>query len=100
MRLVVLVLLAAALLAGLMLGRGGELADVSLGGLVTTGPGASAIDPRSLALGLVLGIMGRSLVRIPWLQLPRLLVSWLLDQRNFFGRVALCGLFGAVLIFY
>lgn len=98
MRFVVLVLLVAALLSGLLLGRGGELADVSLGGLVAKGPGG--IDPRSLALGVVLGIIARSLVRIPWLQLPRLFLAWLLDQRNFFGRVALCGLFGAVLIFY
>ena len=98
MRFVVLGLLLAALLAGLLSGRGGDLADVSLGSLVAKGPGG--IDPRSLALGFVLGIIGRSLVRVPWLQLPRLFFTWLFDQRNFFGRVALCCVFGAVLIFY
>lgn len=98
MRFIILALLVAALLAGLLSGRGSDLADVSLGSLVAKSPGG--IDPRSLALGFVLGMIGRSLIRVPWLQLPRLFVSWLLDQRNFFGRVALCCVFGAVLIFY
>lgn len=52
--------------------------------------GAAGFDFRSLLLGLVLGLFLANLARVPWAELPRRVITWLLGhERNFFyGSVA------------
>lgn len=81
-----------------VVGRGGQPGELEAG-LGMAGPGF-AIDPRSLLLGLTLGLVLATLARISWAELPRRIVLWLLaNERNFY-RMGWAALLIGVLLFY
>lgn len=60
----------------------------------------SAFDLRSMLVGLCLGILLSNLARVPWLELPRRAVVWVLDHERNLYRAAIALLLIGILIYY
>jgi hypothetical protein len=79
----------------LMLGSGTNI------NAVQTSAGASpGLDYRSMFIGLLLGLALASMTQVQWLDLPRRVVVWILDNEQNMYRFGLAGVCLAVLIFY
>lgn len=63
-------------------------------------PGASWLDFRSMLIGLLLGLMLSNLSRVPWADLPRLIVSWVLSHSHRFEYATVATILVAIIIFY
>lgn len=61
---------------------------------------AGSLDYRSLFVGLLLGLGLAGLTQVQWLDLPRRVVVWILDNEQNMYRFGLAGICIAVLIFY
>ena len=77
---------------------------VSLGALgssdeAATGS-ASGLDLRSFLAGLLVGLLCAGMTRVPWLELPRRIVNWVVENERHMYRMALAGTFVLVLLFY
>ena len=62
------------------------------------GPGG--LEFRSLLIGLLIGLILSNLTRVPWADLPRRAVVWVVDHETNLYRGALALLFVGILIFY
>jgi hypothetical protein len=86
-------LLAAGAIAVVGAGEGARFSNAAA-------PHATAIDYRSLTIGLVLGLFLSSAARLPWGDLPRRFITWLwANERNFY-RVGMAVMLLGVLLFY
>jgi hypothetical protein len=61
---------------------------------------AITLDPASLLIGIMVGVVLGALGRFSWAELPRRVVTWLVaNERNFY-RFAWASILLAILIFY
>jgi hypothetical protein len=76
----------------------GSSSDFSFDTAMGTGP--AGVHLGSLLIGLLLGVVLSALARVSWAELPHRFVGWLLAYERTFYRLALAGIFIAVLVFY
>ena len=63
----------------------------------------NAMSPLAVGystLGIMVGFAIANLLRFSWLDLPRLMLTWLRSQKRRFMYFALACLFGAIVLFY
>ena len=84
---------------GILTVAGSADGDAAMASLLDLRDGAG-VDPGSLVLGLVLGVVLSALARVSWSELPRRAVEWLLSHGHIFFRLGLVGVFIAILVFY
>lgn len=76
----------------------GPLGQLSMDAV--TSSDRSGVHLGSLLLGLALGLVLSALARVSWSELPRRVITWLLNNERRFYRIAWAGLFIAILVFY
>lgn len=86
-------LLVAILTAGDGAAIGGALAQ-------TLGSYAGTLDKPSFASGVIAGLVGNAIYRVPWAEYPRRLFAALLGCRRGFMLTSLAVAFTGVLLFY
>ena len=62
--------------------------------------GARALDPASLATGVLLGLGLAMVAGVSWSALARRTLAWLAARERVFYRLVWAGLFLAILLFY
>lgn len=62
--------------------------------------GKAAIDFQSFLIGLLVGLLCAGLTRVAWLELPRRVVTWIVENERNMYRLGLAAVFVAILVFY
>ncbi|MCH9765743.1 MAG: hypothetical protein K0U34_07105 [Alphaproteobacteria bacterium] len=75
-------------------------APATTNAVASSGHGAIGLDFRSMLIGLMIGLVLSNLTRVPWGELPRRAVAWVLHHERNLYRAALAAMFVGVLLFY